>query len=441
MQRLVRIAAVCAMVTVLVSFASTAQAATPQAGLWYYDVLHVQAAHDAGWTGKGVTIAVIDGQLNLEVPTLADANIVVEPSLCKNKAGAAYPATTTSLAAAHATGVTSLLVGSGAGYSGQVGVKGVAPDAKILFYMAAPGPRGTRKIADCYSHGAKDPRDPIVAAINDAVRAGAQIISVSLIVPASPELEYAEAQAEHKGVVIVAGLEDVAGETIGTSGSSPGTDNGVVSVQAEGSNGALNSTDGRPNITANTDVVGAGVGILEQGNFAATGGSWQDQSVGDGTSWATPIVAGFLAMVKQKYPAATGNQLIQTLIRNTGTANHALVRDTTGGFGFGSASATHMLQVDPAQYPDTNPLIGTGANAQPPSAVVIAHPPTLKKYLQLRGVTSDPGTSTQPPKATTGSASWVPIAIVGGIVGLLVVAGLIVLIVVMVARSRRRGRT
>jgi subtilisin family serine protease len=64
-------------------------------------------------------------------------------------------------------------------------------------------------------------------------------------------------------------------------------------------------------------------------------------TIGDGTSYATPIIAGLLAMVKRKYPVATGNQLIQTLIRNTGTGNHSPARDAEGEVGYGLVSLDH----------------------------------------------------------------------------------------------------
>lgn len=55
--------------------ASAAPQAVYDEGSWYFEALDVGDAHAAGFTGKGSTIAVIDSPLNLELPTLADANI------------------------------------------------------------------------------------------------------------------------------------------------------------------------------------------------------------------------------------------------------------------------------------------------------------------------------------------------------------------------------
>jgi hypothetical protein len=119
--------------------AGSASADTNPAGLWYFDALHVQAAHDAGFTGKGVTVAFIEDQVNLGIPTLQGADVAVEPTpTCLTKSGKSvlYLATTTSIS--HGINVLSMIVGSGNGYPGQTGVKGVAPGAKVLFYSFGP---------------------------------------------------------------------------------------------------------------------------------------------------------------------------------------------------------------------------------------------------------------------------------------------------------------
>ena len=76
--------------------------------------------------------------------------------------------------------------------------------------------------------------------------------------------------------------------------------------------------------------------------------------VRSGTSDATAIVSGLLALVKEKYPDATANQLIQHLIHNPGgDVGYAWDQD----YGFGIASVTNMLKSDPQEWPDENPLV------------------------------------------------------------------------------------
>ena len=73
-----------------------------------------------------MTIAFIESEVNLNVPTLQGADVVAEPTPeCLTKVGkkASYSATTTSFSelAGHGTNVLSLIVGSGKGYPGQKG--------------------------------------------------------------------------------------------------------------------------------------------------------------------------------------------------------------------------------------------------------------------------------------------------------------------------------
>ena len=409
------------------AFPSTAQAESPADGLWYFSALHVQQAHDAGWTGTGVTIAVIDDQINPEIPTLVGANVEVRPSSgkCLDDAGQPVPPATTSLGAIHGTGVVALIAGTGAAYPGKVGAKGVAPGARVLFYSdsfgsATPGDTSIHCADDSVIEGI------MADSIDDAVAAGAQIISISQVVGQPSELVAAIARAEHRGVVVLGGLPNNAhGSTTGF----PYGANGVVGVRAMDSTGAIQTTNGAPNLSTATDVVGPGVGLLVQGALES-GGSWELQSEGKGTSLATPIVAGFLAMVKQKYPKATGNQLIQTLIRNTGGGNHPLTFDKSGELGYGVASLTHMLTVDPATYPDKNPLISTKVG-QRPSA----------KQIATGGETASPSPSSSAVAAPSSHAGalpgWLVPVLVGGLVFLFVVIAAVVLVIVLVTRRAR----
>ena len=103
-----------ALVLVLAASASSAAAAPADDGLWYFDAANIAAQHDAGITGKGVTIAVLDGPVNTDIPTLKDANIEVrEPSFCYTDDHKLAPATSTDLSgpdsAYHGTNVVSYI--------------------------------------------------------------------------------------------------------------------------------------------------------------------------------------------------------------------------------------------------------------------------------------------------------------------------------------------
>jgi subtilisin family serine protease len=421
---MLRVIAVGAIASVSVLAVDTvASADTSSDGLWYYSALHIQAAHDAGWTGKGVTIADIEGTVNTALPTLAGANVVVEPApKCYTKAGKpeAFPSKSTSLSAWHASNVLSLLVGSGKGYAGQSGVKGIAPGAKVLVFPTSPSnPKITTGGTDlsCFNkaHVSID-TDNYAAAIVRAVDAGATIITSSIGIFPNPSYTKALAWAEKKGVVVLGALPDDLLDIM--AGSDPATSNGVVAVQA------IDSAAKAYNIDDRTKVSAPGVFVLTQGVPASR--SWTSQRLSSGTSFATPIVAGMLALVKQKYPKATGNQLIQTLIHNTGTQSHALVYDATNGLGYGVASVTHMLTVDPTTYPNKNPLVSTKSGSSPSAKQIASATNPGKK------------STSKANSSAAGAPGWLLPAIIGSVIALLVIVGVVIIVVVRRASARNR---
>ena len=74
-----------------------------------------------------------------------------------------------------------------------------------------------------------------------------------------------------------------------------------------------------------------------------------------GTSTATPIVAGFVAVAMQRWPQASGNQIVQTLVATA----------TTGPTGQPLISPHGLDTTDPTQYPDTNPLLNKFPGTEP----------------------------------------------------------------------------
>ena len=66
-----------------------------------------------------------------------------------------------------------------------------------------------------------------------------------------------------------------------------------------------------------------------------------------------PLIAGFLALAKQKWPNATNNQLLQ-LLTKTALNNEGQWNKYTG---YGVADLGAMMNTDPSQYPDENPLM------------------------------------------------------------------------------------
>jgi subtilisin family serine protease len=134
----------------------------------------------------------------------------------------------------------------------------------------------------------------------------------------------------------------------------PGAVPGAVAVLAGDRNGRAWSENPRPFrsfINGNPVITGPGVDV--PGIAWVPGAGWQSGRSLTGTSFSAPIVAGALALVKSKYPEATGNQLIQQLIHSPSSGKYAWDRS----YGFGLLSMSRMLATDPTGWPDVNPLL------------------------------------------------------------------------------------
>ena len=78
----------------------------------------------------------------------------------------------------------------------------------------------------------------------------------------------------------------------------------------------------------------------------------QPQTV-NGTSVSAPLVAGMLALARQRWPEATTNQILQLLVRTGLNPTHNWDKYT----GYGAAALGSLVNTDPSQYPDENPII------------------------------------------------------------------------------------
>ena len=286
----------------------------------YVGPLGVDKEAAAGYTGAGVTIAVIDGPADTTVPELAGADITVKP-MCD------YTASPDSRS--HATGMVSILAARG---------YGVARGAHITNY-SIPSSDDTDK-SSCTGTSIDD-------AISAAVADGARVISISLSGGKLAErAREAVAGAVARGVVVVVGTGNDGAQDPADSLASV---NGTVGVGASDSAGRIQSYSN----------YGKGLTVMAPGdlNYHDLGNGGQVVST-SGTSVATPIVAGFVAVAMQRWPQATGNQIIQTLVATA----------TTGPTGQPLISPHGLDTTDPTQYPDTNPLLnkfpGTEPNAR-----------------------------------------------------------------------------
>ena len=345
----------------LVLVPTLSASATTGGSNWWYAKYDVPAAQAAGWTGAGIKVAVIDGQINSSLPVFQGANLKIYPtSFCNNISPA--DTTTANRGSVHGSDITALLVGNG---TGTGSVAGIASTAIVSFYAWSNSVGTQDGCLTTQSDGLTF--TPLGRAILKAIGDGNRIISISLGFPSSTDGDRrAVAEAVSKGVVVVAAQPNTADEA---AQRFPADANGVVGTNAFDDQGNLQVHDGKTTAYSTTTVVAAGDRFPTQ---ASADNVWGDNGNSvTGSSSATPLVAGMLALTLQKYPTATGNQLIQSLILNTSAKDHPLSFDSAG-YGYGPASLSHLLRVDPTQYPDTNPLLNKPNGLGVPTAAEFA---------------------------------------------------------------------
>ncbi|MFK4788855.1 S8 family peptidase [Microbacterium sp. ZW T5_56] len=393
---------------------------------WWYSGMHVDEARAEGLTGAGVKIGIVDTRINPQLDLFSGASLTVSPgSSCID--GGEPTSQTPDEGTVHGTAMAALLL---ARPVGDVPMQGIAPDADVTFYSTS------LEGEDCVD--GPEGRSSIMEAVLRAIRDGNRIVSVSMGQDSPPEPDTAViAEALARGVVIVASTPN----NISQRGYvSPQGYNGVVAAAAVGRDGELQRQDDdvTPMIVPGVTVVAPGIKILQPAN--STG--WEGMSLSTGSSTATPLVAGSLALLLQKYPSATGNQLIQALISSTANAVDGIPFNPTNGYGYGAVSLRNLLATDPTALPDVNPLMNKTMGL--PTAEQVAAGGGTPKPTESAPATTAPSspdvvsepTSDAPPAASGESPAAVVPWLIGGGVGVMV----IVIVVVIVVATRTRPK-
>lgn len=286
---------------------------------WHIKAFGYDKLHAPGFTGKGVTIAITEPYLDINSPDLQGANIEYVPldESCKIPIERKF--------FDHGTMVASMIVGQ----VGEGKIQGIAPDAKLIVFQG-------QLTSDAKLPG--DCPDSVNGVSGRAMAAddrGADIISSSFNTMAFTSVAY----LAMRDIPFFQGAGNY-GEV--DYGGEPG----AAAVTAHDSSRTV------PDWAAhgeNLSLAAPGIGLVVR---PPSTGKLQVQ---DGTSLAAPIAAGTLALGMQKYPDATGHQLMQSLARNTVGGNPDLSRhDTTTGFGVIDPQA--FMSADPTQYPHEPPL-------------------------------------------------------------------------------------
>ena len=297
----------------------------------YFAYYGLDRARAKGYTGEGVTIAMIDGKVDTSVPELAGADITVKIPCTINS---------TPVVENHGTGVASVLVSS---------AYGIAPNATLLAYQMNLGANGGTLGQDCLDSG-NAVRSEGVWLFNQAMNDGAQIINLSASSEdGSDSMKWTVARAMSSGVIIVAAAGN---DSSNNDALSMSKWSGVVGVTAISTDGARQDYS-----SWGQGVVTTSIGGPVMFRNLQTGAS---DSV-FGTSVASPIVAGVLALAKQRWPQATSNQLLQLLVKTGLNPDHGWNKYT----GFGGIDPGAMLNTDPSQFPDENPLAQKQGGSSP----------------------------------------------------------------------------
>lgn len=303
------------------------------ADAWWFTGLGLPAAHEQV-TGAGVTVALIDGPVALDVPELRGRNVAAVTNVCGGSA------TGTGEVADHTTALAAAIVGTGKGNADdRVGTAGVAPDVALRVYAAGSA-------VDTVGCGRNDGTDGAALAIEAAVADRVRVIGYAGgSERLRPTLDAAVQRAMDAGIVVVA----AAGDSREAAVLNPAAIPGVVAVSASTREGTPWSEGTLGNRAA--FVISAPGVDLPMGGFFD--GTWNSAALRTGTSEATALVVGGLALAMQRWPKATGNQILTHLL-HTATGRPSFGRDTD--LGFGVLSVPGMLASDPAQWPDVNPL-------------------------------------------------------------------------------------
>ena len=305
-----------------------AHAADPITTQEYFSYYHLDSARQKGYTGKGVTIALIDGPVDTSAPELAGANIT-DKSRCTIEDSPA--------GIRHGTDMATLLVSP---------YTGVAPDATLYSYQLSNN--SSISEGTCKNDGKR--LNSFDTLINQAVEDGAQIISISQGTGyLGTAAKWAIANAITHGVIIVASAGNASDDENTTH---LGRYSGVVGVSAINTDGTFASYSSWGN-----GVVTAAVG----GPFNTRDENTNQPTTVQGTSMSTALVAGMLALARQKWPDATPNQILQSLVHSGLNPNHEWNQYT----GYGAIDGGGLVIDDPSQYPDENPILNKPGGSEP----------------------------------------------------------------------------
>lgn len=272
----------------------------PEGSRWALERIGATELWAAGFRGQGVKIGHLDTGIDGSHPALAGKIAAFSVVDSEGNPSPASPRDTDT----HGTHTAGLLVGD------EVGV---APEARLVSALVLPGGGGTLA--------------QIIGGMEWAIEQGVQVLSLSLAVQGAwPEFASIVERVKALGIVGVYAIGNFGPAAESTA--SPGNLPDALGVGATDQNDQVASFSSRGpvlwdypyyRVLSKPDLVAPGVGIVS----AVPGGGYMAMS---GTSMATPLVAGGVALLLSANPGTPGGTLEQALLdsaRPVGSANSA----------------------------------------------------------------------------------------------------------------------
>ncbi|WNE99219.1 type VII secretion-associated serine protease mycosin [Streptomyces luomodiensis] len=307
---------------------------------WYLDRMQAESMWKVS-TGKGITVAVLDGGVDASAPELKGKVLkgknFVEPS----KDARTDPD-------GHGTAISMLIAGNGD--NGQ-GIKGLAPDARILplTVFGSTKESGTNSVPG------------LINAIRYAADSDAQIINMSLAYPyyqlnksEQGKLQKAVDYAVSRGKLLLAG-----------SGNDGETSNDVTYPAASKGVAGVSAVDSSSTVTK----------FSNHGSFVALAAPGQDipiRCIGKagycrswGTSQATAIASGAAALIWAKHPSWNGNQVLRVMMDTAGKPTEGEIPSRYIGYGTIRPRYNVLENKGEPGSADTNPLVPAQADGSP----------------------------------------------------------------------------
>lgn len=289
---------------------------------WAPEAIHAPEAWDAGFTGEGVRVAVIDGGISSNHVDLED-NIDVAAS---KSFVAGYNFNEDEGTFWHATHVAGII----AAEDNEIGTIGIAPHATIIALKAMQGGSGYfSDIISAIIYAATDAQADIINMSLGAVFARNSVGAAQLNAILGLAINY----AYQKGVTVIvaAGNEGLDFDHLRMFVSMPAEAQHVIAVSATG---PTNFADGGTNFDDPAEYTNYGQSLID---FAAPGGNdllypdglwYMDMIFGpccgtsgygwaDGTSMAAPHVAGVAALIIGAHGGSLKPAQVEAILRSS----------------------------------------------------------------------------------------------------------------------------